>query len=349
MHFTSAIWSLFLLPAILAAPTHSPRASVTLETVGLFPNATWVENAAVRSNGQLLVTLLSSPDVYQVDPFRAQPPKLVQTIPGVTGLLGIAEVEPDVFAVVAGNLSLATVVSTPGAHKSTYCAKAATNHDTPAGSYSIWKVDVRTSRPTASKVTDIPTAQFLNGMIVLDTSGTVLVADSGAGAVYRVNTRTGENEVVITDPLMQPAAGAPFQLGINGINIRNGYLYFTSSTQGLFARIAIRADGTPAAGAAAVVSRTGAVDDFAFARNGAAYIATNLGNTLLEVTPAGNATVVAGNVNSSVLAGATSAHFGRTAADSSVLYVTTDGRFTNAAGNATFLPGKVVAVHGLQV
>ncbi|KAF7980947.1 hypothetical protein HWV62_36181 [Athelia sp. TMB] len=330
MHFTSAIWSLFLLPAVLAAPTHSPRTSVTLETVGLFPNATWVENAAVRSNGQLLVTLLSTPAVYQVDPFHVQPPKLIQTIPGVTGLLGIAEVEPDVFAVVAGNLSLATVVSTPG-------------------SYSIWKIDVRTSQPTATKITDIPTAQFLNGMAVLDANGTVLVADSGAGAVYRVNTNTGENQVVITDPLMQPAVDAPFQLGINGIGIRGGYLYFTSSTQGLFARIAIRADGTPAAGAAAVVSRTGAVDDFAFGRNGAAYIATNLGNTLLEVTPAGNATVVAGDINSSVLAGATSARFGRTAADSSVLYVTIDGRFTNAAGNATFLPGKVLAVRGLQV
>ena len=117
MHFTSAIWSFcLLLPAILAAPAPTPRTSISLETVGLFPNGTWVENAAVRANGQLLVTLGSSPEVYQVDPFSAQPPKLIQIIPGVTGLLGIAEVETDVFAVVAGNLSVTTIISTTGTY-----------------------------------------------------------------------------------------------------------------------------------------------------------------------------------------------------------------------------------------
>ena len=205
---------------------------------------------------------------------------------------------------------------------------------------------MRTACPTASKVTDIPAAQFLNGMTVLDTNGTILVADSGAGAVYRVDTNTGAHALVLADPLMQPAAGAPYQLGINGIRIRDGYLYFTSSTQGLFVRIPIHADGS-AAGAAEVVASPGSVDDFTFGRGGDAYIATNVGNTLLEVTPVGDATVLAGNINSSALAGATSAHLGRTAADSSILYITTDGRFTDAAGNQTLLPGRVVAIRGL--
>ncbi|KAF7975421.1 hypothetical protein HWV62_9537 [Athelia sp. TMB] len=330
MHFTSAFWTLNLfITAICAAPTHRSLTAISLETVGLFPNGTWLENAAVRSNGQLLVTLLSSPQVYQVDPFISQQPQLVQTIPDAEGLLGIGEVEEDVFAVVAGNLSLATVVST-------------------VGSYSIWKVDVHDSQnPTSSKVVDIPAAQFLNGLAVLDTNGSVLVSDSGAGVVYRVDTNTGEYQIVLEDPLMKPAAGG-VQLGINGIQIQNGYLYFTSSTQGLFARVAIHPNGTAAGSIEVVASLGGFGDDFALDRAGDAYIGTNPDDTLIKVTPAGEVTLIAGSINSTALAGATSTHFGRTAADESILYVTTSGRFTDAAGEQTFIPGEVIAVRGLQ-
>ncbi|KAF7976645.1 hypothetical protein HWV62_5967 [Athelia sp. TMB] len=330
MHLKSAFWTLNLLvTAISAAPAHRSLTGISLETVGVFPNGTWLENAAVRSNGQLLVTLLSSPQVYQVDPFSSQQPQLVQTIPGVEGLLGIGEVEEDVFAVIAGNLSIATVVST-------------------VGSYSIWKVDVRDSqKPISHKVADIPTAQFLNGLAVLDTKGNVLVSDSGAGVVYLVDTNTGAYQVVLDDPTMKAAAGGE-QLGINGIQIQNDFLYFTSSTQGLFARVAIHQNGTAAGPVKVVASLGGFGDDFALDRAGNAYIATNPEDTLIKVTPAGKVALVAGNINSTALAGGTSAHFGRTAADKSTLYVTTGGRFTDAAGEQTFIPGEVVAVRGLQ-
>ncbi|KAF7978229.1 hypothetical protein HWV62_1232 [Athelia sp. TMB] len=322
MRFTSAFWTLpFILTATFAAPAHRSLGAVSLKTVGLFPNGTWLENAAARSNGQLLVTLLSSPQVYQVDPFSFQQPQLVQTIPGAEGLLGIGEVEKDVFAVVAGNLSLATVVST-------------------VGSYSIWKVDVRDSQnPTSYKVVDIPAAQFLNGLAVLDTKGNILVSDSGAGVVYRVNTYTGSYQIVLEDPSMKPAPGG-VQLGINGIQIQNGFLYYTSSTQGLFARVAIHPNGTAAGPIEVVASLGGFGDDFALDRASDAYIGTNPDDTLIKVTPAGKVTLVAGSINSTALAGATSTHFGRTAADKSILYVTTSGRFTNAAGEQIFIPGE---------
>ena len=146
---------------------------------------------------------------------------------------------------------------------------------------------------------------------------------------------------------MKPAAGG-IQLGINGIQIQNSYLYFTSSTQGLFARVAIHPNGTAAGPIEVVASLGGFGDDFALDRAGDAYIGTNPDDTLIKVTPAGNVTLVAGNINSTAVAGATSTHFGRTAADKSILYITTSGRFTNAAGQQTFIPGEVIAVHGLQ-
>lgn len=52
------------------------------------------------------------------------------------------------------------------------------------------------------KVVDLPQAQFLNGATVLSRrEGTLLVADSALGSVFRVSTRSKEVKVVIKDPL----------------------------------------------------------------------------------------------------------------------------------------------------
>ena len=61
---------------------------------------TWVENLAIQHNDQILVTLLSSPEVYQVDPTREHSASLVYTFP---------ELQPDVFYVAVGSFSLFTL------------------------------------------------------------------------------------------------------------------------------------------------------------------------------------------------------------------------------------------------
>lgn len=93
--------------------------SPILRDVWQFPNDTWIENIAVRSNGQLLVTLLTVPELYQVDPAGAQEPKLVYRFPQALGLFGIAELETDVFGVIssnftAGKIANLTAANTPG-------------------------------------------------------------------------------------------------------------------------------------------------------------------------------------------------------------------------------------------
>jgi hypothetical protein len=184
----------------------------------------------------------------------------------------------------------------------------------------------------------------LNGLTVLNkAAGTVLVGDAGAGVVYRVDTNSGQYQQVLSDPLMTPA-GPPFpQLGINGIHICSNFVYWANTFQGVFARIPIHADGT-AAGPAAVLVNIGLGDDFTFDSVGNVYLAQNLNNTLQKITPAGVTSIIAGDLHSSALPGPTAAQFGRTAADHSVLYVTTTGGIGSPVNGTYVEGGKITAV-----
>jgi len=297
-----------------------------------FPNGTWVENLAIRQNGQILVTVLSAPELYQVDPFHTDsPPTLIHRFPRVMGLLGIVELQHDVFYVIAGNLSVVTLSTTNG-------------------SYSVWKVEMGSGKvldgaidPPAivSKVVDIPEGALLNGMAVLNESrGLVVIGDSGVGQVFTLDVETGKYSKTIDDPTMKPTSALQVP-GINGLKIRDGYLYYTSSAQALFIRIPINGtDGSPA-GPAEAVARSIFGDDFSFDSAGNAYIAQNPLNTVSKVTGGGVVSIVAGSLNSTEVAGATATGFGRTPNDRSVLYVTTTGGFL---GPVIMQGGKVVAL-----
>jgi hypothetical protein len=77
-------------------------ASPAIRTVYEFPNETWVENIAVRRNGNLLVTLIGVPEVWEIDAFTSQA-ELIQSFPDANTVSGISKVEDDVFAVAVGN------------------------------------------------------------------------------------------------------------------------------------------------------------------------------------------------------------------------------------------------------
>ena len=309
-----------------------------ITTVRQFPNETWLENIAVRSNGQLLVTRIDQPELYQVDPFPPHGAILVHnfTEAHALGLLGIAEIEQDVFAVIAGSWSDKTFNYT-------------------AGSYSVWRVDLRSyysASPKISKITDIPSALFLNGMTLLPgTPQTVLISDSAAGVVYRLNTMTSAYDIVLEDDTMKPAADAFAVLGINGVRYHDGYLYYTNSLKELFCRVAVNPSTGQALGRYEVLA-TGIIgDDFAIAVSGdgtiTAYITGDPSNVLtrVEIKPDDvEVKVVAGNKNSTVIAGDTAAAFGRTNKDKGILYVVTNGGIA-APVNGTFIEGgKVLAV-----
>src|ERR1700753_501978 len=63
-----------------------------------YPNGTWMESLSVRSNGLILATDASNPNLYSINPFHYTS-ELVFKFPNATGAVGITEVRPDVFRV----------------------------------------------------------------------------------------------------------------------------------------------------------------------------------------------------------------------------------------------------------
>ena len=317
----------FNTPAPTPAP--APYSSPTRDIYQFPELGTWVENLAVRANGQIIISRLDQPVVQQVDPFTpGKEPVTIYTFPGALGALGITEYAPDIFAVLTGNFSLATGTNPPGA-------------------YAVWKVDMRRyngpGTATVTKITDIPIALLLNGATTLDfIKGTILLADSQSGTVIRVDTSQGTYTVVQKDPTMEGIPTARVTIGINGLRIRDGYLYFTNTNKNLLVRVPINPDGT-ARGAyeTLVVNTVGTFDDFALDVFGEFFNCQGAGNTLAKITVKGGVGTeqeVAGNATSEVIAGNTSARFGRTLVDLTTLYVTTNG------GRPPLEGAKIVAV-----
>ncbi|KAK4896924.1 hypothetical protein LTR27_005171 [Elasticomyces elasticus] len=342
--------------ALLAFASHCtafPVASTSaqaIRTVYEFPNTTWVENLAVRPNGHILTTIIGLPEVWNVDPFL-QTAELVYTFPSpANSVLGITETEPDVFAVVVGFFNPATISGLKG-------------------SYSIWSIDLREEhwndsphhhhQPPANgtqaqvnKITDIPSAVFLNGLTAIPSSRgeLVLVGDSFLGLIYSVNLRTGAFAIVLDEPEFKPLPTALFLLGVNGIHVsaKSDYLYFVNSFQvPLLGRVPITDKGTAAGPVEIVVSKTDFLrnegfqaDDFALDGENTAWIAGNPSGYLLKITSEGEVTEVIGG-NSTLIAGDTAAAFGR-GGQSEVLYLVTNGGLAYTADGV--VGGKVVAV-----
>ncbi|KAH8662707.1 hypothetical protein BGZ61DRAFT_432234 [Ilyonectria robusta] len=321
---------LCLCQAIVSARTVTKIPSQNqARTVFQFSNGTWVENIAVRRNGDLLVTLIDRPELYQIDPLHSRV-KLVENFQqaNALSLLGITEMAPDVFIVIAGNFSVSRRMSDPK-------------------SYSIWRIDFNRGGKCEkiSEIERIPEANFLNGMTTLNhRTDSVLVSDSARGVVWRVDIATTDYEIVLEDETMKPLQGVPLILGINGIRILGNYLYYVNAPRGLFCRVEIDLSTGKAIGQYEIIATEVPGDDFVISEKGVAYVTENGQNLLERVYLDGKKELVIGGLNSTVIPGATSAAFGRTRKDRNILYVTTAGGQA-APVNGTYVEGgKVVAV-----
>ena len=327
-----------LLSLAISSPiySHAIRAAQsppTLTSIHNFTPGTWVENLAVRANGQILATLLTTPQVYQVDPnpSAAQPLTLVHTFPNYLGCVGITELGDDIFYVITGNFSISAAESTPG-------------------SYSVWKLNMAGftaggAPTTATKVADFPQSVNLNGMTALQNGdgNTLLIADAGAGAVWSLNVNTGAVEKGITDPLMAPTSGATPPVGINGVKVRDQSLYFTNTDQGLVGKVDLNADGSAKGPAVTVLGNAPSADDFQFDPLGDMFIA---GNNALRFRGAsdGSSSPPLVVTNSSLVLGSTAAVFGRLPSDLGSVYVTTNGGSAQYISQQFTNPGRIVKV-----
>ena len=290
----------------------APQHSLPVEVIHEFPIGTSLENFAVRQNGKVLATVISHPELYQVDPIQGGSPELVSNSFGpVEGLLGIVETCPDTFYVGASNYSTTTLNATPGSN-------------------SVWKVDLTSHRVPAptTKIADFPDAGVLNGMTLLDEkNGLILIADSTVGVVWRLNVLTGEVLRAIDIPAMHPPPLPALPFGVNGIKIREGALYFSNSGTNTLYRLPIHPNGTAAASPSVVASGLYIVDDFQFDNEGNIFLALNIPSELVMVTPEGRKRMLVDN-STITLPNPTAVQLGRTSAAYGSLYITEGGNST---------------------
>ncbi|KAF2857324.1 hypothetical protein K470DRAFT_273378 [Piedraia hortae CBS 480.64] len=247
-----------------------------------------VENLAQTSKGDLILNPLTSQGrIYSVSPYASQPrPEVIAILPNypaADGLTGISEVWPGIFAV--GGQKLVGYAASPNTS-------------------GIYLLDVRSGVTHAkiNKVASIPAIGIINGIVAIPNTGLVLVADSVYGRVYRVNTVTGKVDLVMEGDLFKPLDQSVnrISLGINGVKIRNGWLYFTSSARGLFGRVKISPRGDRQGKIQVIATldiahTAAAYDDFTLDRNLNAYIGLQ-NNAIVKITPQGNQTVLATGV-----------------------------------------------------
>ena len=302
-----------------------PSENVGLHTTYLFPNLTWVENLAVRSNGRILVTHLQEPEVLQIDsqagPVTAE---LIYRFPNALGVSGIAEYAPNVFAVNVGNFSLQTL-------------------EAETGSYSVWNIDMSDcdydgEAAHVEKVVNLAEARLLNGKVALPARPSiVLLADSVAGVIWSLNTTTKAYSIAIQNPYLSANQSAPAVFGVNGLRFAPGdneHLYFTNTFRHpILSRIPIDPLTGHQTGHVEVIVNEPLLDDIApddlaiDAEGRYAYV-TSTSHQLLRITiPSGKTEIVAGEPETRVLPGPTSAQFGRTKGDveRGRLYISTNG------------------------
>lgn len=198
-------------------------ATATTRQLWNFTSYVDIENTHLRPNGQVLMTTFTNASLYTLDPTSSSPTaELVASFAPSTALTGIASVGNDKFAVIGG---------VRGSYM--YTNETVYTCDFSAG-----------SEPAIEVVATLPDAVMLNGMDSLPQDpAVVLIADSRVGAVWRVNTTDGNVAIAYQGDVLLPPENATVPIGINGLKISNGYVYFTNTAKNLFARIAVTDDG----------------------------------------------------------------------------------------------------------
>ena len=316
--FTSFALSFLLVSSASALPqTASPPSTAPqAEVIYRFPDGTWIENLAVRSNGGgILVDDLRDPQVYFIDPAAANPtPQVVAKFPGpATGVFGIFELSTDVFYVATGAFNL-TTLSPDG-----------------QGTGQIWRLDMAKFDACEQQeiepelIADLPQSVALNGVTGLPDGKTLLIAESGAGFVFRLNVETKAVDIPINNPLTSVNSSAMPPLGVNGIHASEGYLYLTNTGKAQYSRVPIDSTGLPTGDGEVLAQGNIFPDDFAVTSSGAAaFIADGAANVIQFTSGApGSAFKPVCSVN-----GPTAVQFGRTDSDKNTLYVTASGNDT---------------------
>jgi hypothetical protein len=300
-----------------------PRA----QEVAIFDEPVFIENIAVRSNGHVLLTTFDQGRLYTVDPDAITPrAEVAVQFPGVTALIGVAEIAPDVFAVTGGNLTSFAFVE---------------------GSLKVFTVsfDGGAGSPRVKHILDLLDSTAVNSMTVLPaTPYIILVAGSKDGNIVRIDTLRGTYDVALSDPALELVPDT-VPVGVNGIKLVGDFLYFANSAKGLFGRIPVHPDGSMAGAAEIITTLAGgtsighAYDDFDIHLDcdgqAFAYVATHSNMVYKINVDTGEADIYVGGGDSTLLKNPTSLAFAK---DGKKFYVVTAGNVTSGVS------GQVVEV-----
>ncbi|KAK4504562.1 hypothetical protein PRZ48_005478 [Zasmidium cellare] len=183
-----------------------------------FSSTVTPENLDLRRNGQLLVSDLTGPFLYQLDPTQGpgQTVKVVHEFKGYSSTTGLVELEEDVFALGVGNFTLA---------------------DGPTrGTWKIWRIDLRSKHTVrVEPLVSAPDAMILGEITAINASAGLLAAtDYVQGTLWLLDLLNNRTTPIITSPeLATTTVGSGGDIGFNGLKYRNGRLYFQVTTTGL--------------------------------------------------------------------------------------------------------------------
>ncbi len=285
--------------------SHNKAPQAQLKIAAEFPRQYFLENLAVRHDNSVLVTAMNHNELWYVPPADGD----TQVEPAClhvfdTPTTGLAEVEPEIFLMLAGNLY--------------------TTHES-----FIYKIDLTRWSPGQPIEPELfcrfpSEARGLNGCCLLK-PGVLLVADCFASLIWRVDFSLGGGEPAIRvwkshDSMgYYPGKMKPEQPGVNGIRYagRTHHLYYTATAKKLFMRIAVDPESLEATGEPEIVVTGRMGDDFCIDEDASViYLATHRQNTIdvVSMDPglnSGFTQSVAGDPSTEALIGPSGGAWGR--------------------------------------
>jgi hypothetical protein len=310
---------------------------VGLSIAAEFPAHFFLENIAVRRDNSMLITVVTRNELYYVAPSRVGAPGkpvLLHTFGEMT--TGIAEMEPDLFAVISNN---------------GYTTKENYLH----------RLDLKgwaPGRPVAPEpIFAFPKdVQALNGCCALSPT-VLLAADSFAGAIWRVDLedagRRARGRLWLKHPTMDHVKDdlpPPPQPGINGLrySAATGHVFYTTTGQKLFVRVRVDPHSFEPAGEPERVADGGMYDDFCIDEAaGIAYVTVHRQNRIdaIPLRPGEPVRPLAGEPPNDMLLGPSSAAWSRAPGEAGrVFYATTDGGQTAPPPDGIVRNAKVVRI-----
>ena len=307
-----------------------PRAKLT--TITSFQPQYFLEGMATRADGSILVTVANRNELWYVPPtFASAPVDPLRLSTFSQSAMAIIEAAPDIFYIATSPVSEYQAAILAGG--------ADMSHE----SY-LHRLNLRGWAPGQSVkpevVLQFPQAvRGLNGGCLL-APGIVLIADCFASLIWRVDVPADDGKPTASVWLKHdsmahdPDGPMPDQPGVNGVQYadKTNFLYYTTTAQELFMRVAVDPDTHEPADEPEFVAGGMMGDDFCIDDDeGLAYIATHRQNTIdrVSLNPTENSYLrhsIVGKPFTLQLIGPTNGVWGRGPGDQGrVAYFQTDG------------------------